>query len=232
MPTSTLAEGAKNRKLNDELEVGDAAKMAATAATATAPSPYNSFFDKMEVFMKERGYIGSLLIKGIPQEDDDDEYEEEKYDTDKYTEDQMNSVRHIMITQNRADKLDEMENLILGDQADSEILCFSTSFSYDVFDSLDTLRSLLRKSKTPAQKFDLLLAYTYTVQEHDTWMHDNEGDMEEYTKGLASLWKNLLKKADKDLEIDAEYTKPALEEFLKQFQKEVEMHRPMKFRYK
>ena len=56
------------------------------------------------------------------------------------------------------------------------------------------------------------------------------------TKGLASLWKRLLEMSDEELGIDAEYTKPALEEFLLQFKKEVELietcHGAMKFKYK
>jgi hypothetical protein len=134
----------------------------------------------------------------------------------------MNCLRFIMITQNRADKLDEMQALILGDQKGSSFMMFNTSFSYTVHDSLETIKSLLKKAKTPSQKLDLLFAYTHTVKEYDVWMQDNEGDMGEFTKGLAAIWKRFLKGTDEDLGIDAEFTKPALEEFLKQFKTSVE----------
>ena len=206
--------------------------------TATTKSPHDSFFDKKKAFMKEKGYIGSILVKGIEQDGDEEEEEEEKEeDCDKYTEEQMNGLRFIMITQNRADKLDEMSSLVLGDQANSCFMMFNTSFSYKVLDSLGTIKSLLKKTKTPAQKFDLLFAYTHMVKEYDVWMHDNEGGMDKFTKGLASLWKRLLETSDEDLGIDAEYTKPALEEFLLQFKTQVESiedydNGAMKFKYK
>jgi hypothetical protein len=52
---------------------------------------------------------------------------------------------------------------------------------------------------------------------------------------LATMWKRLLKGTDEDIEIDAEYTKPALEEFLKQFKTSVEQaydEAGMTFKYK
>jgi hypothetical protein len=60
-----------------------------------------------------------------------------------------------------------------------------------------------------------------------------------FTKGLAAIWKRLLLQGttEDDLGIDAEYTKPALEEFLQQFQTSVESVEAyggagMKFKYK
>jgi hypothetical protein len=238
MPATKLAESTNKRKSNEDLAEGAAEKKTETDKTK---SPHDVFFDKERAFMEEKGYIGSLLVKGIPRDEDnehqDEEEEEEEEDTSKYTQEQMDSLRFIMITQNRADKLDEMRDLILGDQADSCLKMFNTSFSNTVHDSLYTIKSLLKKAKNPADKFDLLFSYTYTVKEFDVWMHDNEGDMGEFTKGLASIWKNLLKNSDENLEIDAEYTKPALEEFLQQFKNKVESEEvneygEMKFKYK
>jgi hypothetical protein len=242
MPT-TLAESTNKRsKSSEDLEEEATTKKTVHTETAMTKSPHDAFFDKKRAFMTEKGYIGSILVKGIPRDEDEEEEEEEEEeekeeDCDKYTEEQMNGLRFIMITQNRADKLDEMGNLILGDQAGSCFMMFNTSFSYKVLDSLETIKSLVKKAKTPAQKFDLLFAYTHTVKEYDVWMHDNEGGMDEFTKGLATLWKRLLKTSDEDLGIDTEYTKPALEEFLRQFKTQVESvetygYGAMKFKYK
>jgi hypothetical protein len=252
MSTSTLlAESTNKRKSNaEDLEASGAAGKKTTTTTTTTTtkpkSPHDVYMENMSAFMKEKGYMGSLLVKGIgrnPQadsdDDEDDEDEEDQQDSDNITQEQMDCLRFVLITQNRADKLEEMQALILGDQNGASFMMFNTSFSYTVHDSLEQLKSLLKgkANKTPAQKLDLLFAYTHTVKEYDVWMHDNEGDMGDFTKGLAAIWKRLLKGTNGDLGIDAEFTKPALEEFLHQFQTSVESVEAydgvgMKFKYK
>jgi len=59
------------------------------------------------------------------------------------------------------------------------------------------------------------------LKEFDTWMHDNEGSMDGMMKGLASMWKRLLKN-DEKLGIDAEYTRSGITQFLADFKKQVE----------
>ena len=68
----------------------------------------------------------------------------------------------------------------------------------------------------------MLLAYTTTIDQFDVLMHDNEGDMDGMVKELAGLWKRTLKKSDKELGIDAKYTRPGLDTMLTDFQKKVE----------
>jgi hypothetical protein len=249
MSTSTLlAESTNKRKSNaEDLEASGAAGKKTTTTTTTTTtkpkSPHDVYMENMSAFIKEKGYMGSLLVKGIgrnPEADsEDEEDEEDQQDNDNITQEQMDCLRFVLITQNRADKLEEMQALILGDQNGASFMMFNTSFSYTVHDSLEQLKSLLKgkANKTPAQKLDLLFAYTHTVKEYDVWMHDNEGDMGDFTKGLAAIWKRLLKGTNDDLGIDAEFTKPALEEFLQQFQTSVEAVEAydgagMKFKYK
>jgi hypothetical protein len=68
------------------------------------------------------------------------------------------------------------------------------------------------------------------------WTHDHEGGIGEFAKGLAAIWKGVLKGTDEeDLGIDTEYTKPALEAFLQQFKTSVEQayeEDGMSFKYK
>lgn len=72
------------------------------------------------------------------------------------------------------------------------------------------------------KKFDTLLGYNFTLQEHDAWMSDNEGDMGTLVKGLATVWRNLLKKSDQEIGWDVQYTKPATYEMLRQFKESIE----------
>jgi hypothetical protein len=75
---------------------------------------------------------------------------------------------------------------------------------------------------SPDKKFDALFAYTSTLLDYDVWMHDNEGDMGALVKGLAAVWRNLLKKNDEEIGWDLEYTKPGVYALLGQFKERVE----------
>merc|ERR1711935_929061 len=102
---------------------------------------------------------------------------------------------------------------------------FNTSFSYHVLKCWEHVkrRELTAPRTTPAQKLDILFAFTHTLQEYDVWMHDNEGGMDVLVKGLAAAWKKLLTNStDAELGWDVEYTKPGMLEFLGQFQTTVE----------
>ena len=90
----------------------------------------------------------------------------------------MKSLRFILITKNRHEELDKMHSLIFGDPSDDRYMLFTTSYSYDVRDAWKFLRQkVLTCRKSPAQKIDILFAYTFLVNQHDTWMMDNEGDV-------------------------------------------------------
>lgn len=226
-----------------------AAKAAGADGEEKALTPYDAYFARLAAVQRGQTpkVLGPMLIRGIPRSgdgsDDDDEDEESGGDEeeggdknkDKYTKEQMDSLRYVLVTQRRNDRLDEMREFVLGDQAGHGIMMFGTSFSYDVLDGFERFKSSkYAKAKTPAEKFDLLFAYTFNLKEYDTWMHDNEGGMDGMVKGLASMWKRLLKNDDEQLGIDAEYTRPGTVEFLRQFKKEVEMHYsvpPFKFNF-
>lgn len=191
---------------------------------------YEKYFHNMDLVQaKNKDILGPMIIRGLnsPNDDngyDDDEEDDEKdQDTSKYTEQQMATLRYVFITQKRSDRLDEMRQFILGEQANQSFMMFNTSFSYQVLDGFDDFKSTLyAKAKTAADKFDLLFAFTYNLKEFDTWMHDNEGGMDGMVKALASMWKRLLKSDDEKLGIDAEYTRPGITQFLEDFKEQVE----------
>ena len=60
---------------------------------------------------------GPMLIRGIPANDDDG-------DTSNFTTEQMNSLRFIMLTQNRDDQFEAMGKLVLGEQYGSPFMMF------------------------------------------------------------------------------------------------------------
>ncbi len=193
-------------------------------------TPYDEYFEAFEKVQKSNPKIlGPMVIRGITktrgedESEEDDEDSEEEEDTSKYTAEEMKTLRYVFITKEREFHLDMMKDYVLGEQANDMVMMFNTSFSYEIKDGFYEYRDMSWKElKTPAEKFDSLFAYTYLLKMYDTWMHDNEGDMEEMVEGLAALWKGLLKKSDEQLGIDPEYTRPGVLALLEDFQSDLE----------
>ena len=186
----------------------------------TTKTPYDLYFEQMHAFQKDHNLTGQMLVRGLGLDDDEEEDEEE--DNSKFTTEQMDSLRIILLTDSRMNLLEEYRRLILGDQADGGIMMFNTSFSYEVMGSWDVCKRHLAR-KSPSKKLDILIAYTHNIFVNDCWMHDNEGDMGVLVKGLATAWKNLIKKNDDStLGWDLEYTKPAVLEMLNQFKNRID----------
>lgn len=79
--------------------------------------------------------------------------------------------------------------------------------------------------RTPRQvAFNLLLSYTHTLLEYDTWVHDHECGWGggKGIRALAKLWKAALALPDKDLGIASEFTRPGVIELLTKFKAKVE----------
>lgn len=197
---------------------------AASNKSSKSKTPYELYFDQQKDFLNQeenKNILGAMLIKGMESDESSDEEGEEN--ESKYTKEQMQALRFIMVTPNRDQELDKMRALVLQDQADPDFMTFSTSYSYQVLASWNLAKKRLSKLSNKAKKVDALMAYTHTVKQYDVWMHDNEGGMGELVSGLASAWKRLLKKHDdKELGWDVEYTKPGVLELLKQFKEQVE----------
>jgi hypothetical protein len=199
-------------------------------------SPCALYFERLSAAMEkyEQG-LGMMLVRGVKRgedEDEDDEDEDDEDDedeearNDKYTEEQVSHMRHIVITKRRADALEEMEKLILGEQANESFMTFNTSFSYEILDSFGDFFSLLNKKKSAGEKLDYLFAYTYTLNAHDVWAHDHEvgwGGHKPLAK-LAKTWKDVLANDNEAVDIveGDGFTRAGIEEMLEQFKKMVE----------
>ena len=210
-------------------------KAKAAAAKKKEKSPCTKYFERLsEAVEQNTEGLGYMLVRGVKRnedgdEDDEDEDEDDEEDTaaknDSYTEEQVLHMRHIIINQQGADALEEMQELILGDQAgEGGLMMFDTSFSYEVLDSFDTFFKLLKKKKDPKDKFNYLFAYTHELKSNDVWMHDHEcgwGGHKPIAK-LAKAWKELLVNDDATLGILDDFSRPGIMEDLQQFKKQVE----------
>ena len=132
-----------------------------------------------------------------------------------------------------------MEKLILGDQYGRRLMMFGTSFSSQILHGFNIFKKRHKSAKSWGQKLDLLFGFTFAIYENDVWMHAHYCGWggEKMMASLARMWKNCLAKSNNELELDGEFTRPGLEEFLSSFKKEVENvdtyeDPPMKFRFK
>jgi hypothetical protein len=193
----------------------------------TPTNPHAAYFSKLEAVAHRYGpETGHILIRGISTGSDDSDGEEEDEDdedTSKYTAEQMSTLRVVLIDKKRQGRLDEMRRFLLGDQADRGFMMFNTSYTNEVKWGFNEFKwRKYPRARTPADKFDLLFAYTYNLGQYDDWMHDNEGDMGGMVKSLAGMWKKLLKNDDERLNIDSEYSRPGVEEFLRNMKEQIE----------
>lgn len=181
-----------------------------------ASSPHDLFFQQLEQVLEKNNCIGQMLVRGISGDEEED--------TNKYTTEQMQSLRFIAISEERATALEDMDKLILGDQYGDSFFMFNTSFSYHVLDCWEIVKNSLAKSKSWPNKFNLLLGFTNAIKEFDTWMHDHEVGWggEVFLADLAKRWKALLKKSNQELGIDEEFTRPGIVCFLERFKTIVE----------
>lgn len=186
--------------------------------------PYDLYMERLKAYQEENDFVGQLLVQGIPHQDDFDDEEYGDGDTSKYTSEDMEGLLYVLINKERADALETMEKLILGEQYGGDFLMFNTNFSYHVQDCYNRNLTKMLSRKPSATKFNLMFAFTYTLKQYNTWMRDHEGLWG--IKGscmiasLAKRWKSLLKKPD--LMVDEQYTLPAVKQFLRDFKNEVE----------
>lgn len=189
------------------------------------------FYDDREAFMKSIGVEKAILIRGWNNPDSDCDEEEEGEERQKKgpptrpTEEDIKNIRMIMMPDARAEEMERVEKELLGDQYGQGFTMHNTSFSYDVYDLwVGEVKQDYNNMRKWGEKFDLLLAFTSAIMDHNTWMHDHETGWEgdKMLKEMGERWKKLLKKSDDVLGIDAKFTRPGVICMLEQFKKAID----------
>ena len=152
----------------------------------------NDFFDKLKATVKSCNAIGYTLIVGLKSEEededeneDDEENEEEKDDGDTgdgednakekvHTKEQIDSLRYIIITKNRDAMLKKATRMATCGQAGDGMMCFNTQSGNVVIEGIASMIKSAKSKKTPALRFDTLLALTLAIHRNDCWAYDNE----------------------------------------------------------
>ena len=190
--------------------------------------PYQLFMNKLQQFSKD--FVCVILVKGLPKANDDVSDDEEEDEctiqaATQYTADDMKALRYIMISKNRKSMIGEIRVKLLGEEAARvpTVIMVGAGFSGKVKRFYYTAFKKRYNKSEWAQKFDLLLALTWVLNEYDSWLvESDEGGLEKMVKDLAQLWKKLLSKSDAEIGIDSQYTRPGIVCLLKRFKVTVE----------
>jgi hypothetical protein len=201
-------------------------------------------YERLEFMLNEGsakyGSIGYMIVQPVDMEelasDNDNESSNNnppsKAALKRLTQDQVDCFRCVFMPNDRADAVEEMEKLILGDQKGQRLMMFGTNFANEIVEAYNSRFKLLMAraahQNRPATTLNLLFGMTFALREYDTWMQDFEtGFVAEYgnkmIKSLAAYWKHLLANVSAaDMGILEEFTLPGIHAYLAQFKRIVE----------
>jgi hypothetical protein len=164
-----------------------------------------------------RGALGSLLVVGVNQGEEEEEDKE-------FTVDQVDRLRHVLITKRRSDYLEEMQEIILGDSivdVDSleNIKIPQLDQSNNISTSIQTQLDKANAETNAGEKFDRLFALTLTLKHFDHLLQETSDVplAQLSVDALGEAWKLLLPESDENLEIDSEITRKGITAFLGSF---------------
>jgi hypothetical protein len=175
-------------------------------------------FNSLDRVLKLSGGIDVMLIKGIERNVNNNE---------DLTQEELHSLRFIVLTKQRQDLLYEKRALILQEQADYNYISLDSSFSKHIFKLVQDEILIISKLNNLMLQFDHVFALTMCISKFDSWIIDNV-DQEECNNmvtNLSNFWKTtILIHCNAKLGIDDEYSRLGLEYFLTEFDNEIKKY--------
>jgi hypothetical protein len=143
---------------------------AADMSRASGDTPFDAFFVVLRKFVEEHRAVGYTIIRGINADDEEEDSEEESDDKrKKYTAEQMDAIRVLIITESREKLMKKADKFASGGQAGSGFCMFNTHSGNVIIMGIPHEISKVSKLKTAAERFDGLLALTYALGKWDYW---------------------------------------------------------------
>jgi hypothetical protein len=219
-PRSAAPTGGKGSKASTKTSDETSGKSSPKAPL----SPKDAYFQRLNAATKASGALGSMLIRGVV--DADDEENEDESEGDNYTAEQISRLRHIIINASRDKCLTAAMDFASAGQSGSMISMFNTHTGNTIIAGIPSQVNKAMKQKSLSASFDSLFALTFALNRYDEWMYDNEeygkgGGLDKAIKLLGSSWKKLLGHSDAELGIDSAFTRPGIEVFLEIFERTV-----------
>lgn len=191
-------------------------------------TPKEKHFAKLNLAKVKYNAIAYTLEMGIEDSDDeeDEDDDEENSEEDQpqvekiYTEEEMAKLRHVLLTERRANLITEMEKVILGDQHQDLVKMLNTSYSNHITSAVPQ-QIIFASAKPLPEQFDHVFGITKAIQNYDNWIYDYDDydAIQNMLDLLAETWKGILTHSNEELEIDVEYTRPGIEKMLQNFEK-------------
>ena len=210
-----------------------AAKKARKAAKKAKQSPLDAHFAKLNAVCEATpDCVGRIMVCGVDSDGDSDEESEEMAfdDAEKnaqaLTEAQVSRMRWILITEERASRIEAMERALLGEDSEPD-----ENLASRVASLFAVVFEMVKAAPRNSTKFDVLLAFTWAIYEYDTWVGDHAlglgATLYRKIRKLGLVWSEALRVDDAGLGIDSEFTRAGVMKMLKDFKDEVETLRPM-----
>jgi hypothetical protein len=85
----------------------------------------------------------------------------------------------------------------------------------------------IKRHPTPSEQLDHLYGLTRALMDYDVWMNDHEDceGIQKIFSSVSKFWNLLLGKSNEELEIDPEFTRPALLVKVEQWKEQAEDHK-------
>lgn len=180
-------------------------------------TPWEKFAKHLKEVKERYNCVSCICTHGVQRDDSDDESEDDEAARQRvanFTQEQIDTLRYVLITKERSDLLDKINDAFEGDQVGSNIMMFSSSDRWFFLSYIHEELQKLQKQKNLGKRFDHLFALTFISLDFGIWYSiEREGSRENVTL-MAKLWKDLLKHSNEELGIDAEFTRAGVNAFL------------------
>lgn len=169
--------------------------------------------------MKKQNASGWITVRCTDElELNDDTYSDDEADNNgvpssTYTQQEVDYIRCVILSPERERAVEEMTQLILGDQHDENNLkLFHPSYSFaDVLSAFDTMNKEFKNKRLWSKKFNILFGFTLAIKIYDSWVDNNDGiETDDMIDEIGTMWKKVMKRSSADLEIDDEFTRPGI----------------------
>ena len=216
---------------SEEPSGASAEEPSAASAGEGQKGPKDAHFDRLKQAMTRENALGQMMVKGVEtdededNEEDDDEEDDEEEGGKQYTEKKIAKLRHILINDSRSKALTKASKFASCGQSGG-FMMFNTTSGNQIISGIPTEIKKAMNKKKITERFDALFALTSSLKNYDFWMHDNEmwgegGELDRSIIMLGAAWKKLLATSSAELGIDDEFTRPGIEELLRQFENAV-----------
>mmetsp|Transcript_8110 Transcript_8110/g.14660 ORF Transcript_8110/g.14660 Transcript_8110/m.14660 type:complete len:204 (+) Transcript_8110:236-847(+) len=185
-------------------------------------NPYQQWLERIQQVMKEHSSSGWVTVRCTDEiekiDNDNDAYGNEMEGKSlAYTQEEVEWIRCVLLPPERELALEEMTQLILGDQYGH-----SSSFADNVLAAFEMMNGDFKNKRMWSRKLNILFGFTLAIQQYDSWMEHNEGGrMDGMINEIGTMWNRVLKRSNSDLAIDDEFSRPGIECFLLKFQDNV-----------